>query len=295
MKKRIFMFMVLVLSLSLVSCKGEEKGENKKEALDLTNEIGVVSREEGSGTRSAFIELFKVEEKDASDKKVDKTTEKAIITNSTSVMMTSVEGNEYTIGYVSLGSLSDRIKALKIDGTDISVENIKNGKYQIARPFNIVVRDDLSESAKDFIDFIMSKDGQKVIEDMEYVSNGGENSYKLKEVKEKVVIAGSSSISPLMEKLKEAYLLINDKAEIEIQQSDSSTGVTSTIEKTADIGMASRELKDSEKEKGVEGIKIAMDGIAVIVNKKLPLEDISKEDVKKIYTGEVETWKEIIK
>lgn len=232
-----------------------------------SNEIAVVSREDGSGTRGAFIELFGIEEKDANGNKVDKTTDEATVVNSTSVVMTTVAGNKNSIGYISLGSLNDTVKAVKVDGVESTVENIKNNTYKVFRPFNIATRDDISELAQDFISFILSSDGQKVVEENGYIAASEKGPYSGTKPSGKIVIAGSSSVTPLMEKLKEAYLKVNTNAEIEIQASDSTTGMKLAMEGTCDIGMASRELKESELKK-LKPTVIAMDGLAIIVNKE---------------------------
>lgn len=274
------------------SIKQEEKEEAS--AFDAEEYISVVSREDGSGTRGAFIELFGIEEKDENGEKVDYTTEEAIITNSTDVMMTSVAGDEYAIGYCSLGSLNDTVKAVTIDGAEATVENIKSDTYTIARPFHIVTKDELSETAQDFVNYILSAEGQAVISDNGYIAvEDGAKAFEGGKTEGKIVVAGSSSVTPVMEKLKEAYAAVNANVEIEIQESDSTTGVTAAIDKTCDIGMASRDLK--EEETGVSATKIAMDGIAVIVNNNSPVEDLSKEAVKSIFTGESTVWEEVIK
>ena len=258
--------------------------------FDHTSAIAVYSREDGSGTRGAFIELFGVEEKDESGEKVDNTTEEAIITNSTDVMLTSVAGDTYAIGYVSLGSLNDTVKAVKIDGAEATVENIKSGTYKIARPFNIATKVEVSEAAQDFINYIMSGDGQKVISDNGYIGDDSAAAFESNGAEGKVVVGGSSSVSPVMEKLIEAYKAVNANVEIELQTSDSTTGMTGAADGTLDIGMASRELKDSETEEGLTATKIAMDGIAVIVNQENPAEDLSSDTVKGIFTGGTTTW-----
>ena len=263
--------------------------------FDMANEISVISREDGSGTRGAFIELFGIEQKDADGNKVDYTTDEAMITNSTSVMMTTVAGDEYAIGYVSLGSLNDTVKALDIDGVEATADNIKNDSYKIARPFNIATKGDVSEVTQDFINFILSSEGQKVVEENGYISEGNTGAFAGTNPSGKIVVAGSSSVTPVMEKLKEAYLAINTGAEIEIQQSDSTTGMTSAMDGICDIGMASRELKDSEIEGGLTATAIAMDGIAVVVNNDCPVEELKSESVKEIYMGEATTWEDATK
>ena len=255
--------------------------------------ISVLSREDGSGTRGAFIELFGIEKKDASGKKIDYTTDEAAITNSTAVMLTSVAGDNYAIGYVSLGSLNDSVKAVKIDGADATVANINNGSYKISRPFNIAVKEGLSPVAQDFVNFIVSDDGQKIIAANKYIKIQNTKAYSSNKASGKVVVAGSSSVSPVMEKLIEAYKSVNPNAKIELQTSDSTTGVINAINGTCDIGMVSRALKDSEKAKGVQEVTIAIDGIAVIVNKLNPVADMTKSQVEQIFTGNITKWSEL--
>jgi phosphate transport system substrate-binding protein len=256
----------------------------------LDSDIVVVSREDGSGTRGAFIELMGVEQKDANGTKVDYTTLDAEIVNSTSVVLTTVASNVDAIGYISLGSLNDTVKALEIDGAAATVENIKNGSYKVARPFNIVLGANVSEAAQAFIDFIMSAEGQQVVADNHYIPMDNAPAYAGSSVSGKVVVAGSSSVTPVMEKLKEAYLLVNPNAEIEVQMSDSSTGVNMAIEGSCDIGMASRELKDSETAQGVTSTVIATDGIAIIINLDNPISGLTTDLVRSIYVGEITNW-----
>lgn len=259
-----------------------------------TGAINVISREDGSGTRSAFVELFGVEEKDANGEKIDRTKADASVTNSTAVMMTNVANDPNAIGYLSLGSLDDSVKAVKIDNVDATADNVKNGTYAVSRPFNIVTKNSVSEVAQDFIDFILSADGQKIVEDNKYTASvDNAKAFKTKAPTGKLVIAGSSSVSPVMEALKEAYLAINTNAEIEIQTSDSTTGVNSAKEGICDIGMASRELKDEEKSAGLTATVIAIDGIAVIVNDNNPIETMTKDQVKSIYVGETTDWSQL--
>ena len=255
--------------------------------------ISVLSREEGSGTRVAFVELFGVEEENADGEKVDNTTVDAQVTNSTAVMMTGVAQDPQAIGYISLGSLDDSVKALKVDGAEASAENVKNGTYKVSRPFNIVTGDSLSDVAQDFVDYILSSDGQAIVgEDYIPVDDAAE-AYAGTSPEGSVVVAGSSSVSPVMEKLKEGYEAVNPNASIEIQTSDSTTGVESTISGICDIGMASRELKDTETSEGVTGTQIAIDGIAIIVNNENSMTDITSDQVKQIYTGEVTNWEDL--
>ena len=263
--------------------------------FDTSNDITIVSREDGSGTRGAFIELFGIEEKQSDGTKVDMTTTDAQITNNTSVMLTTVAGDEYAIGYVSLGSLNDTVKALKIDGEEATEQNIKDGKYKICRPFNIATKKGAdNELAKDFISYIMSKEGQQVISDNGYIGDDSAEAYAGTKPSGKVVVGGSSSVSPVMEKLIEAYKKVNTGAEIELQTTDSTTGMTSAIDGSYDIGMASRELQDDEKDK-LDSQAIATDGIAVIVNKNNTTDELSSDQVKDIYTGNAVAWDEVVK
>ena len=269
-----------------------EKEEESSEAPK--GEISVISREEGSGTRGAFIELFGIEEKDASGEKIDNTTEDAQVTNNTSVMLTTVAGDEYAIGYVSLGSLDESVKALKIDGAEATEENIENGSYKVSRPFNIAVKEGAdNEVANDFITYIMSTEGQKIVADNGYIPVADTKAYDGTKPSGSAVVGGSSSVSPVMEKLIEAYKSVNPNAKIELQTSDSTTGMTSTLEGSYDIGMASRELKEEEVGQGLKATVIATDGIAVIVNNDNPTEELSSDQVKSIYTGETYTWDEV--
>lgn len=261
---------------------------------DSANDITIVSREDGSGTRGAFIELFGIEE-EVEGEKVDMTTEEAQITNSTSVMLTTVAGDEYAIGYVSLGSLDDSVKALKIDGAEATAENVKSGTYKVSRPFNIATKEGAdNEVANDFITFIMSTEGQQVVEENGYIPLDGTQAYEGTAPSGKAVVGGSSSVSPVMEKLIEAYKEVNPNAEIELQTTDSTTGMESTINGSYDIGMASRELKDTELSEGLTGQVIATDGIAVIVNNDSTVDELSSEQVKSIYTGEAVTWADVV-
>lgn len=322
MKKSIKLSLAAVMALSMITACGAAATETAAPVADTTaaaaadttaaateaaateaqteaagasmeGAIDVISREDGSGTRGAFIELFGVEQKDASGEKVDYTTDDAEITNSTEVMITSVAGDKQAIGYISLGSLNDSVKALKIDGAAATVDDIKDGSYKIARPFNIVTTGEVSDVAQDFINFIFSEEGQKVVEDNGYISQGNQGAYTASGKSGKVTVAGSSSVTPVMEKLAEAYKALNSDVTVEVQQSDSTTGVTSSIEGVCDIGMASRELKDEETAKGAQGQVIAMDGIAVVVNNENPVEDLTAEQVKDIYVGDTTDWSEL--
>ena len=299
MKKFIAVLSVATMAAGLaVGCGSSDSGssddKSSKGDWDSSNDITIVSREDGSGTRGAFIELFGIEEKKDGEK-VDMTTDDAQITNSTSVMLTTVAGDDYAIGYVSLGSLNDSVKALKIDGAEATADNIENGSYKVSRPFNIAVKKDLdNEVAKDFMAYIMSTEGQEIVSNEKYIPVSDVEAYAGSKPSGKCVVGGSSSVSPLMEKLIEAYKKVNPNADIELQTSDSTTGMTSTIEGSYDIGMASRELKDDEASE-LEATVIATDGIAVIVNKANTADELSADQVKSIYVGDVTTCDEVSK
>ncbi|MDR2163325.1 MAG: substrate-binding domain-containing protein [Clostridiales Family XIII bacterium] len=256
--------------------------------FDASKPIVVVSREDGSGTRGAFIELFEIEEEGEDGSKKDMTTKEAVIAKQTDVMMTNVAGDTYAIGYISLGSMNGTIKAVAIDGVEASTDNVKNGSYTVMRPFNIATKGEPSKLAADFIAYIMSAEGQAVIGESYIPVVDGAPAFEGGKEKGKIVVAGSSSVTPIMEKLKEAYIALNPDADIEIQMSDSSAGITAAIDGNCDIAMASRELKDTEQ--GLTPTKIALDGIAVIVNNENPAADMTKDQVKSIFTGAVTEW-----
>lgn len=284
----------LVGAFAIIGCSssGQESGAQNSAG---TEQISVYSREDGSGTRGAFIELFGLEEKDAQGNKTDTTTDKAAITNSTSVMMTSVANDPNGIGYISLGSLNDSVRAIRIDGVEATADNVKSGSYKVSRPFNIVLSDMSNAAANDFVTFVMSADGQAIVEDNHYIAvNDTAQPYQKGDVSGKVVIAGSSSVTPVMEKLAEAYESVNPAVTIEVQQSDSTTGVNMAIEGTCDIGMASRELKDSEVAAGVRSQPIARDGIAVIVAPSSSVDELTSQQVKDIFSGVAKTWADVI-
>ena len=260
--------------------------------FDAGKDINVISREDGSGTRGAFIELTGVQQK-VDSVKMDMTTEDAQITNSTAVMLSTVAGDTYAIGYVSLGSLNDNVKAVQVGGVTATAENVANGSYVLARPFNIAYKEEaLSDLGRDFVAFVMSAEGQAIIDANGYVGSADAPAYAGTAPEGKLVIAGSSSVSPVMEKLIEAYAAVNANAKLELQTSDSTTGMTSAIDGTCDIGMASRALKAEEAEQ-LTSVAIAMDGIAVIVNLENPVDALDKAQIAAIYTGEATAWSEI--
>lgn len=278
---------VMILTAAMLFTGCVQQGEG----FDASNEVATVSREEGSGTRGAFVELMGLED----DEGNDLTDPNADIAGSTSVMMTNVAGNPYAIGYISLGSLNETVKAIKVDGVAATVDEILAGNYKVSRPFNIAVKQDsLSEVAQDFVDYILSTEGQAVIEEEGYIPLSDTKAYAGSKPSGEIRVSGSSSVSPVMEKLIEAYKAINTNAEIQLQESDSTTGMNDAIEGRSDIGMASRDLKDSEIQSGLTGIVIATDGIAVIVNNENPIEDLTSEQIKKIFLGESASWEEFV-
>lgn len=291
-RKAVGLALSALLVVGMVGCGNSANSANGGSKNGDTA-ISVVSREDGSGTRSAFVELTGVEEKDKDGNKIDNTTDEAIISNSTEIVMTTVAGNKNAVGYISLGSLNDTVKGVNIDGVEPTADNIVNGKYSLSRPFNIVTKDGLSDVAQDFISFIMSEDGQKIISENGYVEVDNTGAFKSNNAKGKIVIAGSSSVIPVMEKLQEAYKKINGNAEIELQESDSTTGVNAAADGTCDIGMASRALSDEESNKGLKTTSIAMDGIVVIVNTENDITDLTTAQVNDIFRGNVTTWDDV--
>lgn len=289
MKKFAAIFMCAALAVGALS--GCSSNENSSTADNSTagNPISVVTREDGSGTRGAFVELFGIEDADGNDAII----QSAEISNSTSVVMTTVAGNPDAIGYISLGSLDNTVKALEIDGVAATVDNINNGTYKVYRPFNIATKEGLSETAQDFVNFIMSEQGQAIVAEEGYISVENSGSYTPSGKTGTVTVSGSSSVTPVMQVLKEEYEALNPDVTIELQQSDSTTGVNDAIAGTSDIGMASRALKDSELEQGVVGTVIANDGIAVIVNNESTVTGLTSEQVKGIYMGELTNWSEV--
>lgn len=256
--------------------------------------IAVISREEGSGTRGAFVELTGVEQK-IDGKKVDMTTEDAQITNNTAAMLMTVAGDPQAIGYVSLGSLNDTVKAVKVAGVEATAENVASGAYKLARPFNIAWRADAqSDLAKDFVAFVLSAEGQQIVSDNGYVGSADAAAFATSGAQGKLIVGGSSSVSPVMEKLIEAYALVNPAANVELQTTDSTTGMTSAIDGSYDVGMASRELKEDEAAQ-LESTAIAMDGIAVIVNLENPVDELSVEQIGGVFLGEITAWNELVK
>lgn len=311
MKQRLTLLLAGLMAASVLTGCGKDDGNhgnaNKGDAnnggtspstsqggsgFDKSQEITVITREDGSGTRGAFVELTGVEAKDADGNKVDHTTDEAVVANQTEAVLTQVKGDPAAIGYISLGSLNDTVKALKVDGVEPTSENVKSGDYKVARPFNIATKGQPTGLAKDFIDFILSKEGQAVVASGYITVDDAAEPFAGDKPEGKIVVAGSSSVTPIMEKLQEAYLKLNPNATIEIQQSDSTAGMTGALDGTCDIGMASRELKESELAQ-LTSTQIALDGIAIIVNQANDLTDISTDAIKGIYVGDVTTWADV--
>lgn len=289
-KKIIILATVVIMVLTFASCSSGESSSSSKASFDSSKSISVITREEGSGTRGAFIELVKIQVKNADGTKKDLTTSEAIIANKTDVMLTQVSGDNYTIGYASYGSLNDTVKTVSVDGVSPSIEAIKNNTYKVSRPFIVATKGDATGLNKDFIDYILSSQGQKIIQDNNYVKiNDNATEYKSLNLSGKLVVAGSSSVTPVMEKLKEGYVALNPNVNVEIQQSDSSTGIKAALSNTCNIAMSSRELTDTEK---LTPVKIAIDGIAIIVNKNNTTTNMTSDSIMKIYKGELTKWNE---
>ena len=303
MKKSVSLLLAgLMLCGALAGCGGSNdsygadgaaQADNGGEASGVSGTITVISREDGSGTRGAFVELTGVEEKNDAGEKVDNTTAEAEIANKTDVVLTNVAGNESAIGYVSLGSLNETVKAVQVDGVEATVENVKSGDYTLSRPFNIATKGEPTGVAKDFINFIMSAEGQAIVEEEGYIKiDDAAAAFTSDGSSGQIAVGGSSSVSPVREKLIEAYKALNPNAQIELQTSDSTSGMTGAIDGTFAIGMASRELKDEETAE-LTGTAIALDGIAVVVNPANTVEDLTMNQIKGIYTGELTDWSEV--
>lgn len=291
MRKKILAVMsaVVITTLAFTGCGSSNETSRDKASDGVSGEITVVSREEGSGTRDAFVELLGILDEEENDL----TTQMAEVTNSTSVMISTVAQNEKAIGYVSLGSLSDDVKSIQVDGVDATAENIKSGSYKVSRPFNLAYKEDaLTDLDKDFIKFIMSEQGQAVVDQEGYISLDAEGSYESAGLKGKITLAGSTSVAPLMDVMKDEYVKLNPDVTIEIQESGSSAGIQSAMEGATEIGMSSRELKEDEA-KELTSKQIAMDGIAVIVNKNNTTDNLTSEQIQSIYTGDVTDWADV--
>ncbi|MDB7979942.1 substrate-binding domain-containing protein [Faecalicoccus pleomorphus] len=281
---------MLALGLSATALVGCSSGGDDAQSDEgsASGAITVVSREDGSGTRGAFTELMGIEEDGT-----DNTTSSAQITNSTSVMMTTVEGNPYAIGYISLGSLNDTVKAVTVDGVEATVENVESGEYTVSRPFLVCTTEDISELGQDFMNFIMSDEGQAIVEEEGYIPRETTGAFTSNGASGDLTVGGSSSVTPVMEKLAEAYEKINTGANVSVQQSDSTSGAENTISGVYEIGMCSRDLTEEEQSKGLTPTTIALDGIAVIVNKENAVNNLTTDQIKQIYTGEITDWADI--
>lgn len=270
---------ITVLSLCLLLCAAACGTEGQT--------ITVISREEGSGTRSAFAELTGVEQDG-----IDRTAARAEISSSTAVVLQTVAGNKNAIGYISLGALNEQVKALKVDGAAASAATVKDGSYPLARPFLLGTLGENRSEVQDFLDYILSDLGQQVISEAGYVTVS-EGSYAASELSGTVKVAGSTSVAPVMEKLAEAYMALNPNVKVEIQTFDSSIGLSSLAEGLCDIAMSSRNLKESEIAKGIAPTTICMDGIAVIVNGDNAVDGLTMEQLRSIFMGEISDWTQV--
>ena len=289
LKKIVTVILALVMVFSLAAC-GNGGSDDGADGGAKASPISVISREDGSGTRSAFTELMGILVDD-----VDHTTVNAEISQSTSVVVTTVAGNSKAIGYISMGAMSDAVKAMKVDGVEATTENVKAGTYPVSRPFALCTNGQLTDVAADFIDYILSAEGQAIVAAEGYITvDDAAPSYETKDGLEgRIVLAGSTSVAPVMQVIADSYKAIYADVEIEIQQTGSGAGITSTIEKACDIGMSSRALKEEELAQGLTETTIAMDGIAVIVNNENAAEDLTSEQIRQIFTGEVTDWNQV--
>lgn len=287
-KKAAVSILAALMAVTLLTGCGNEAGRNS--GKDEKKPITVITREDGSGTRGAFNELMGV-----TADGVDNTAPTAEVSQSTAVVMATVAGNPNAIGYISLGSLNDSVKAVQVNGMEASVENIMNGSYAAARPFLALSKGELSPQAEDFMRFAGSREGQEIIQKEGYITTdeNAEEYEAAEKVSGKIVIAGSTSVAPLMQKLADAYKAIHSDVSIEIQQSGSGAGIIGTIEGACDIGMSSRELKPEEESEGIKANRIAVDGIVVIVNVKNQVENLTSEQLRQIFTGELTDWSEV--
>ncbi|GFN36182.1 substrate-binding domain-containing protein [Tepidimicrobium xylanilyticum] len=301
MKRFLSTFLIaLITIIMIVGCTNKVEDSNStnpssnNNSFDTNRTINVITREEGSGTRGAFVEIVGILEKDENGNENDRTYSEAIVQNSTNAVMTTVAGDEYSIGYISLGSLNNSVKAVKVDGIEATAENILNGSYKVARPFNLAYKGDLTPLTQDFLNFILSAEGQEIVANEGYVQVDTQApNYEANSLQSgTIVVAGSTSVTPLMEKFVEAYQKLNPDVSIEIQSTGSSAGMQSAMEGTANIGMASRELKESEL-KELKNVVVALDGIAIIVNNNNPTDNLSIDQIKSIYMGEITNWNEI--
>ena len=279
--------MVGVLGVAAVGC-GEDK---------MTDTITVITRESGSGTRGAFIELTGVQQKDKDGNKVDRTVKTAQVANSTAVALQNVQKNPSAIAYISLGSLTDSVKAVPFEGTAATVDNIKNGSYTLSRPFNLAYKEDNDNpTLADFMKYIASTEAAEVINGEDFIAPENTASYTKPATAptEKLVVNGSSSVYPLMQALVESYCKASgvSKSTIDLQFNDSTAGMTGAMNGTYDLGMASRELEESEAA-ALQSVVLATDGIAVIVNNMNPITNITKEQLCNIYIGVATKWSDV--
>ena len=275
--------MLIICVIAFCGCGNDE------DTVGVQGEVSLITREDGSGTRDAFAELLGIVDENG----YDLISDTAEVTNSTAVMITSVMGNPYALGYISLGSLCDEVKVLSVDGVKPSAENVKSGDYKVARTFNVVYKDgELSATAEDFMKFVLSAEGQQIVEETGFISAVDGESYTPSGITGKVTLAGSTSVAPVIEAMADKYKELNPDVTIEIQQTGSSAGISSTLEGVCDIGMSSRELKDTELNE-LKCVEIAMDGIVLIVNHENLINNLSSEEINRLYTVEILKWEEL--
>ena len=295
MKRVIASVCAAALALSMVACGSDASTSTSTSTgseSGASASITVVTREDGSGTRSAFVELTGVETDEG-----DMTIATAQVANSTNNVMTSVQAEPSAIGYISMGSLNETVKGIAVDGVEPTTDNVKAGTYPISRPFNIVTNGDISaqdELTQDFVNWVMSADGQAICTEEGYIGDDAAEAYTSTQPSGSLAVGGSSSVSPVMEKLIETYMAdVNPNASIDLQTTDSTNGVTGALDGTYNIGMASRAISDDEASQGAVSTQLAMDGIAVIVNTENTVSNISMDSLRGIYTGEVTDWADV--
>jgi len=253
--------------------------------FDADRVIAVFTREDGSGTRDAFVSLTGV----GDDMYVE-----AVVESETNQILTKIESNDTAIGYVSVGSLNPNVKALEIDGIAPSNETIMDGSYKLQRPLLVCVNADKENDplVKDFIAFMISAEGQEQSASKWTVIDSDAPSYTSAGLSGVLKVGGSTSVEPLMQKLAEAYIALNPDVDIEISGGGSGTGINEATEGIIDIGMSSRNLKDEEKG-ALTATVIALDGVAVIINPANPITNMTTEQVRAIFTGEITRWNQL--
>ena len=280
--------LLLISTLLLItSCTGKKTNVNKSKNFDLT----VTSREDGSGTRKSFIEQVGLIKEDKNGNYKDLTTDNSMVINSTNGVLKAVGVDKTAIAYVSLTALDDSVKAIKIDGVSPNKTTIESGEYKLQRPFGLVYKKDSAKDlSKDFLEYVKSKSAKNLIEDEGLLAITNEKEYKSKNLKGKLTITGSSSLSSIVEKLAENYEKLNKNVEVEVLSNESLTGLKNVKDNVVDIAMVSNKLQDENLFSEI----FAIDGIAIIVNKdNTQINDLTMEQLRDIYRGEIKNTGEL--